>query len=111
MDRLDNYRRIIREILQDYGSIKQSYGDVRSEVIIDPVSDHYELMHVGWQGPRRVHGSVVHLDIIDGKIWIQHDGTNRPVADELLAAGVPREHIVLGFHPASVRKHTAFAEG
>jgi len=31
------------------------------------------------------------------------------VAEELLAAGVPREAIVLGFHPADVRKHPDFA--
>jgi hypothetical protein len=43
-------------------------------------------MHVGWNGQRRVHGCVVHVYIIQGKIWIQHDGTNRPVAEELLEA-------------------------
>jgi hypothetical protein len=68
-------------------------------------------LHVGWDGERRVHGSVIHLDIRDGKIWIQYDGTNRPVADELLAAGVPRGDIVLGFHPAELRRHTEFAVG
>ncbi len=67
-------------------------------------------MSVGWQGGRRVHGSAVHLDIIDGKVWIQHDGTNRPVADELLAAGIPRDDIVLGFQPPDLRKFTDFAK-
>jgi hypothetical protein len=42
---------------------------------------------------------------------VQHDGTSCPVADELLAAGIPREDIVLGFHPPDVRRHTAFAVG
>jgi hypothetical protein len=62
-------------------------------------------------GVRRVHGSVIHLDIRDGKVWIQYDGTNRPVADALLEEGIPREDIVLGFHPAYVRKYTDFALG
>jgi hypothetical protein len=66
-------------------------------------------MHVGWDGMRRVHGCVVHIDILDEKIWIQHDGTSRPVAEALLAAGIPREAIVLGFHPAALRHHTDFA--
>ncbi len=44
-------------------------------------------------------------------VWIQHDGTNRPVAEELMAAGIPREDIVLGFHPADVRPLTGFAVG
>ncbi len=68
-------------------------------------------MHVGWSGQMRIHGSVIHLDIRDGKIWIQHDGTDWPVADQLLAAGVPCEDIVIGFHPAALRKHTEFALG
>ncbi|HTU92858.1 MAG TPA: element excision factor XisI family protein, partial [Gemmataceae bacterium] len=40
-----------------------------------------------------------------------YDGTNRPVADELIAAGIPQEDIVLGFHPADVRPLTGFAVG
>ena len=40
-------------------------------------SRHYEVMHVGWDGPRRIHGSVVHIDIVDDKVWIQYDGTSR----------------------------------
>jgi hypothetical protein len=66
---------------------------------------------VGWDGVRRVHGSVIHLDIRGGKVWVQHDGTSRPVAEALIEAGIPREDIVLGFHPAEERRHTAFAPG
>ena len=66
-------------------------------------------MHVGWDGARRVHGSAAHLDIITDKVWIQYDGTSHPVADELIAQGIPRQEIVLGFHPAEVRRLTDFA--
>jgi len=58
-----------------------------------------------------VHGCVVHIDIIGDKVWIQYDGTNRPVADELMAAGIPPTDIVLGFHPPKMRQHTEFAVG
>lgn len=109
MDKLNQYREIIRRIIQEYGSYKPAYGQVEREVIIDPIRDHYELMNVGWDGVQRIHGCVIHLDIINGKIWIQHDGTNRPVADALLEAGVPKEDIVLGFHPEYVRADTEFA--
>ncbi len=109
MDRVEKYRAIVRQILEEYASYKPSYGKVETEVVIDPTSDHYEVKRIGWNGYQRIHGSVVHLDIIDGKIWIQHDGTDQPVADELLAAGVPKEDIVLGFHPEELRHHTGFA--
>ncbi len=68
-------------------------------------------MHVGWDGVRRVHGAVVHIDIQGGKIWIQYDGTSRPVAEELLAAGVPQEDIVLAWNPSDLRHLTGFATG
>jgi hypothetical protein len=116
MDRLetntaDRYREIVRRIVEEYASYKPSHGQIETEAIVDPVKDHYEVMHVGWDGQRRVHGSVVHIDIIGGKVWVQYDGTSRPVADELVAAGIPREDIVLGFHPANVRPLTEFAVG
>ena len=79
--------------------------------VVDGEHDHYEVMHVGWDGARRVHGSVIHVDIIDGKVWSQYHGTNRPVAEELLAAGIPKEHIVLAFHPVKMRPLTGFAVG
>lgn len=111
MDRIERYREIARRIVEEYAACKPSHGEIDTEAVVDPAKDHYEVMHVGWDGQRRVHGSVIHLDIINGKIWIQYDGTNRPVADELLAAGVPKEDIVLGFHPADVRPLTEFAVG
>ena len=111
MDRLDRYREIVSGVIREYASYKPANGDIETEAVIDRDRDHYEVMHVGWDGRRRVHGCLIHVDIRDGKIWIQHDGTDRPVADELLAAGVPRDDIVLGFHPADVRKHTEFAVG
>jgi XisI protein len=110
MDRVSRYREILRNILKEYAS-PPSHGQIRSETIIDPENDHYELIFVGWDRHRRVHGPVLHLDIIDGKIWIQHDGTDRPVALELEAAGVPKEDIVLAFHPREDRELTGYAVG
>jgi hypothetical protein len=111
VDKLERYRDIVARVVEEYARYKPSNGQIDTEAIADRAKDHYEVMHVGWDGVRRVHGSVIHLDIIGGKVWIQHDATNRPVAEELLAAGIPREDIVLGFHPPNVRRHTDFAVG
>jgi hypothetical protein len=35
-------------------------------VIFDETNDHYELMYAGWNGPYRIHGSVLHIDIRQG---------------------------------------------
>jgi hypothetical protein len=39
----------------------------------------------------------------DGKIWIQHDGTEIGIANELVKLGVPKDDIVLAFHEPFVR--------
>jgi hypothetical protein len=111
MDQLARYREIVSRVIEDYVSPKPANGDIDVELVIDPQRDHYEIVHVGWQEYRRVHGTIIHVDIIDGKIWIQYDGTDRPIADELVAAGIPKEDIVLAFHPEYLRKHTGFAVG
>lgn len=109
MDKLSRYREIAKHLVEEYSKWVPANGDIQTEMIIDTERDHYEVLNVGWQKDRRVHGSVIHLDIINNKIWIQHDGTNRPVAEALLEAGVPHEDIVLGFHPPEVRQYTDFA--
>jgi hypothetical protein len=67
------------------------------------------VISVGWQKVKRIHGCLIHIDIIDGKAWIQRDGTEHGIAKELEAAGIPRDRIVLGFHSSEVRKHTEYA--
>ena len=109
MDTLDTYRQIIERILTEYARIPYAHGDVERQTVFDRTSQHYLLMLVGWEGVRRVHGCLIHMDIINGKIWIQRDGTEYGMARELLDAGVPKDHIVLAFRPPDVRPHTGFA--
>jgi hypothetical protein len=51
----------------------------------------------------------VHVDLIDGKFWIQRDGTERGIAQELLDTGVPKDRIVLAFRSPAKRQLTDFA--
>ncbi len=111
MDKLERYREIVRRVIDEYARYKPAHGQIETEAIVDRDRDHYEVMHVGWDGVRRVHGAVIHLDLRGGKVWIQYDGTSRPVAEELVAAGIPREDIVLAFHPTELRRLTGFGVG
>ena len=109
MDRVATYREIVKRIIREYAALKPSYGEVAVETILDESCDHYELIYAGWHEYRRIHGSVIHVDIRDGKVWIQFDGTEDGIAEELVQAGISREHIVLAFHSPELRRHTAFA--
>lgn len=108
MDTLTDYRDAILQILEEYQSYKPKYGDVEMELIVDAAHDHYQLLSVGWNGLQRIHGSLIHIDIRDGKIWIQHDGTEEGVANRLATMGVPKANIILAFHPPYKRPYTEF---
>src|ERR1700682_4179370 len=99
MDQLDCYRAIVRRLIEEYASYKPAYGDIRTEAAVDREHDHYEVMQVGWKGDRRVHASIIHIDIRDGKVWIEYNGTDARLGEEVGAAGLPREGLGGGFPP------------
>src|SRR5262245_25231746 len=109
MDNLNHYRHILRELIQRYAQYQPACGEVQIEVIFDETNDHYELMYAGWNGPYRIRGSVLHIDIRQEKVWIQYDGTEDGIAEELVKAGIPHDRIVLAFKPPDIRAHTDFA--
>ncbi|MBO3462174.1 XisI protein [Aetokthonos hydrillicola Thurmond2011] len=109
MATLDNYRTIIQKILTEYAELPYAYGELERQLIIDKTANRYLLLTVGWENKQRVHGCLIHIDIINDKIWIQRDGTETGIANELVNAGIPKNQIVLAFQPADVRKYTEFA--
>jgi XisI protein len=108
MDKLALYRQAIQMILTDYVKVPISNGEIESQAVFDTQRDHYQAMNVGWDGHRRVHGCVLHLDIKDGKVWVQQNMTEIPIAQELMALGVAKEDIVLGFQAEYMREYTGF---
>lgn len=97
MDAITTYRQQIERILQEYAETPYAHGAIDIQTIFDRENDHYLLMLVGRDGIRRVHGCLVHVDIVDGKFWIQRDGTEYGIARELIDAGIPQKQIVLAF--------------
>jgi hypothetical protein len=109
MDNLNAYRQVIEQVLTEYARVPYAYGEIQAETVFDRVNDHYLLVNVGWLGDRRIHGDIIHIDIIDGKVWIQYDGTEDGIANDLVRAGIPKDRVVLGFHQPEVRQYTEFA--
>lgn len=110
MDSIKNqYRNIVEKVLQDYLDFLGSDDEVQSELVFDRDRDRYLLVETGWQKGYRIYGTLLHIDIIDNKLWIQHDGTEEGVAVELVAAGVAKKDIVLSFRAVEERKYTEFA--
>ena len=111
MEKLEQYRQYVKQVITEYSQLGSSKDPIEQQLIFDLVGDHYQLMYVGWENRKRYHGCVLHLDIKHSKIWIQHDGTEVGIANELVNLGVPKEDIVLAFHEPLVRQYTGFAVG
>lgn len=106
---LERWRDILEKILQYYADIPYRYGDVITYLIVSRDGNHFMLVHEGWENNQRVHGCIVHAEIRNNKIWIHYDGIEDGITDELVAAGVPKDCIVLAFHPPEVREYTGYA--
>ena len=108
-EKLGRYRSSIERILAEIAQTAGPDEVVKDRTLFDRHSDSYAIIAEGWEKDERVHDIVVHLEIIDGKVWIQADNTDLVVARELEKAGIPKSDIVLGFHPPRLRPHTDYA--
>ncbi|MEM7655609.1 MAG: XisI protein [Bacteroidota bacterium] len=110
MDQLVQYREYIKEIIRGHAGYQRELEEFETQLLFDDEGGHYYLMRVGWDGPRRIHACLIHMDLkSDGKIWVQRDGIESGVTQELLERGVPKTNIVLGFHAPYKRKFTDYA--
>jgi hypothetical protein len=105
MDKLDQYRHIIRQLLTQKATIKPIGGDIEPETIFDEKADRYLLVHLGWHEQKRIYACILHLEIRDEKIWIQHNQTDQSITEELMENGIPKTDIVLGLQPSYVREY------
>lgn len=109
MARLNEYRQKVQDLLTQLSEYGSANDGVESQLIFDTDRDHYQLAHVGWRNDHRIYGCVVHIDIKDEKIWVQHNGTEFDVANQLSEMGIPKKNIVNGFHSSYMRQFTGFA--
>jgi hypothetical protein len=95
MDRVLDLTAIVQQEVEDYakgGSAK---------AITYPVSDHERRTYTVVVVPDRPRPFpariVVMARIVEGTVVIDEDTTDRPLVNELLRAGIPREQIVLAY--------------
>ncbi len=109
MDTRLNYQTLIKNILLDYAQYKPAYGEIEPHVVFDEQRVRYTLLEMGWDNKKYIHDCIIHVELINDKIWIQYDGTEEGIATDLVEAGVPKYDIVLGFRPQKLRQYTGFA--
>jgi hypothetical protein len=109
MDTLDQYRDTIEKVLAAVTDSPSDEVGVVERTIFDRQSDSYLVIAEGWNGEERTHRCLVHIEIINAKVWIQKDSIEYGIATDLEKAGIPKTAIVLGFHPPDVRSFTGYA--
>ena len=112
MDTRLKYQEIIRTILQEHANFRNTIPDgYQSQLLFDDERGGYLVLDIGWNENNYLHATPIHINLIEDKIWIQYDDTEEGVATDLLAAGIPKEDIVLGFRHPQVRQYTEFGTG
>lgn len=109
MDTLIKLDQVIESVLQQTVDTLSVHENENFQIIIDADRKNFVLIMLGWEGHRRVHDCLVHIQMIDERIWIQHDGIEDSITESLEAAGIPKHQIVLAFYPEHVRVHTGYA--
>jgi hypothetical protein len=104
-------RGYVQELLGRYVQRYPAWAEVEVQTLYDTERDHYQVLLLGWEEFHRVYECLLHVDIREGKIWIQEDRTEAGLANELMELGVPMEDVVLAYHAPYKRPYTGFAVG
>jgi XisI protein len=105
----DALKQVIIKVLEDYLQFLGNDPETEIQLAIDETRNRYLLIETGWHKNKRIYGTLIHIDIIDDKIWIQQDGTEEGIANELVKLGVSPQQIVLAYKTLDRRKITDFA--
>ncbi len=109
MDKLDQYREIVKNTILKYAQFRPSHGQIELHPVFDEQRDRYALMQVGWDRGKRVRGNLIYLTLKNEKVYLEYDGIERGITQELINLGIPQEDIVLAFQSPEVRQYTEFA--
>ncbi|MEH1783757.1 MAG: XisI protein [Nostoc sp.] len=101
MDTSTTYREIVKQMIIQYSKLRPSHGDIRLDPIFDETHDRYALMQVGWDRGRRVRGNLIYVTLQNGKVYIEYDGIEHGITQDLIVMGVSPLDIVLAFLPES----------
>lgn len=109
MDKITEYKKIVRKVVESAVALSPEIEDgIENQLITDDEHGHYLYFGVGWEGggKRWFYATFIHIDVKpNGRVWLQHDGTDLRIAERLIENGVFKGDIVIGFQPPHVREN------
>jgi XisI protein len=104
MATIKNYHNVIASIVKEVYLLFPPSKDIDYQLIMDEKRGHYLIYAVGWKGQEWVYDSYLHIDIKpNGKVWLQHDGTDLRIGQQMIEQGIKKSDIVVGFQPPFAR--------
>ncbi len=100
---------LLENILRERANFYAFPEKFRTLTVFDRPNGQFLLMDEGWDGFKHIHRVWVHIELRDGKFWVQKDGTEDGIAVNLINVGIPKERIVLAFQHPSRRQYGEFA--
>ena len=94
---IEKYHLIILDFLEYLSKSKPTNApEIEPRLVVDEKNYIYILLHIGWEGNKRIHECSIHIEIIQNKIWIQLNNTDISITDYLVSKGIKKEDIILG---------------
>jgi muramidase (phage lysozyme) len=101
----ETYRKLIMEALSAHADVPEDNLQIKIVTVFDTHSDRYQLLRTGWNGSKHIFNPILHIDIIEDKVWIQINKTDIEIGEELAFVGIPKSNIVLGLMPPHLRAY------
>jgi hypothetical protein len=109
MVKIKKYQKVILSVLEEYAKVRYSNIDAENKLIADKENHRYQVVTMGWDGRKSVHDCPIHMDIINGKIWVQRNMTDIDLDTIFRENGIPKSDIVLGFLTPKMREYSDYA--
>ena len=97
MDTPTTDRDIVKQVIERYAKFVPSHGNIRLDTVFDDEQGRYALIQVGWDRGRRVRGNLIYITVQHGQVWIEYDGMEQGITQDLIQGGIDPERIVLKF--------------
>jgi hypothetical protein len=103
--KLEQYRELVTQVLQRHAAMEAEPHNYESTVLCDTQNNDYRLIDTEILPDKRLDHVVIQLLLRDGKVWIERDGIEYGISQDLLEAGIPANDIVVGLsqgHPLTL---------
>ena len=99
MDRIENYRRILQQVVERHAQFQPANGAIKTHAVCDRAGDEYMVIDSGWnEKNQRIYDVVLHFRLQEGAVHVERDNTDAEVIRELLELGISKDDIILAYN-------------